>query len=213
MPRRYKQGADGQPHPAFYGKLPEEFSKADTMRFMVETDLKLSGCVSADTLAALRAEGYDYKDGNLVPAGKEKSMQEKTAGGTPAAPIKLDVSVRVIEPVKNLMGFASVKFNDCFVVENLKIVQGSKDLFLGMPSQPDGKGGYRDMAYPVTKEFREQLNTAVLQAHEAKLEQMAERGSVGRASISDQLKAGKAAAEQAKAERPPKEKPSRSAER
>ena len=71
-------------------------------------------------------------------------MQEKTAGGTPAAPIKLDVSVRVIEPVKNLMGFASVKFNDCFVVENLKIVQGSKGLFLGMPSQPDGKGGYRD---------------------------------------------------------------------
>ena len=67
-------------------------------------------------------------------------MQEKTAGGTPAAPIKLDVSVRVIEPVKNLMGFASVKFNDCFVVENLKIVQGSKGLFLGMPSQPDGKG-------------------------------------------------------------------------
>ena len=109
--------------------------------------------------------------------------------------------------------FASVKFNDCFVVENLKIVQGSKGLFLGMPSQPDGKGGYRDMAYPVTKEFREQLNTAVLQAYEAKLEQMAERGSVGRASISDQLKAGKAAAEQAKAERPPKEKPSRSAER
>ena len=142
MPRRYKQGADGQPHPAFYGKLPEEFSKADTMRFMVETDLKLSGCVSADTLAALRAEGYDYKDGNLVPAGKEETMQEKVANTTPAAPLKLDVSVRVIEPVKNLMGFASVKFNDCFVVENLKIVQGSKGLFLGMPSQPDGKGGY-----------------------------------------------------------------------
>ncbi|MCG4808037.1 septation protein SpoVG family protein [Collinsella aerofaciens] len=136
MPRRYKQGADGQPHPAFYGKLPEEFSKADTMRFMVETDLKLSGYVSADTLAALRAEGYDYKDGNLVPAGKEETMQEKVANTTPAAPLKLDVSVRVIEPVKNLMGFASVKFNDCFVVENLKIVQGSKGLFLGMPSQP-----------------------------------------------------------------------------
>ena len=72
---------------------------------------------------------------------------------------------------------------------------------------------YRDMAYPVTKEFREQLNTAVLQAYEVKLEQMAERGSAGRASISEQLKAGKAAAEQAKAERPPKEKPSRGAER
>lgn len=70
MPRRYKQGADGQPHPAFYGKLPEEFSKADTMRFMVETDLKLSGCVSADTLAALRAEGYDH------PPGGQKTGNE-----------------------------------------------------------------------------------------------------------------------------------------
>ena len=77
MPRRYKQGADGQPHPAFYGKLPEEFSKADTMRFMVETDLKLSGCVSADTLAALRAEGYDYKDGNLVPPKRRKPCRKR----------------------------------------------------------------------------------------------------------------------------------------
>ena len=63
------------------------------MRFMVETDLKLSGCVSADTLAALRAEGYDYKDGNLVPAGKEETMQEKVANTPPAAPLKLEVSV------------------------------------------------------------------------------------------------------------------------
>ena len=166
MPRRYKLGADGQPRRAFYGKLPEEFTREDTMRFMVETDLQLSGNVSADTLALLHAEGYCYQDGNLVPAGKEDLM-EKGTGGTPAAapaPLKLDVSVRVIEPVKNLMGFASVKFNDCFVVENLKIVQGSKGLFVGMPSQPDGKGGYRDMAYPVTKEFRAQLNSAVLDA-------------------------------------------------
>ena len=63
----------------------------------------------------------------LTRSGKEDLM-EKATGGTPAAapaPLKLDISVRVIEPVKNLMGFASVKFNDCFVVENLKIVQGN----------------------------------------------------------------------------------------
>ena len=59
MPRRYKQGADGQPHPAFYGKLPEEFSKTDTMRFMVEPALKLLGRVWAAPVAPLRAEGYE----------------------------------------------------------------------------------------------------------------------------------------------------------
>ena len=139
-------------------------------------------------------------------------MQEKETKAA-YAPLKLDVSVRVIEPVKNLMGFASVKFNDCFVVENLKIIQGSKGFFVGMPSAPDGKGGYRETAKPITKEFREELNAAVLEAYEAKLEQMAERGSVGRASISDQLKAGKEAVEQAKAEKPQKAKASRNAER
>ena len=75
MPRRYKQGADGQPHPAFYGKLPEEFSKADTMRFMVETDLKLSGCVSADTLAALRAEGYPGLSGLWQGPGENRKRK------------------------------------------------------------------------------------------------------------------------------------------
>lgn len=139
-------------------------------------------------------------------------MQEKETKAA-YAPLKLDVSVRVIEPVKNLMGFASVKFNDCFVVENLKIIQGSKGFFVGMPSAPDGKGGYRETAKPITKEFREELNAAVLEAYEAKLEQMVERGSAGRGSISDQLKAGKKAVEQAKAEKPQKAKASRNAER
>ena len=74
------------------------------MRFMVETDLKLSGCVSADTLAALRAEGYDYKDGNLVPAGKEETMQEKVANTTPAAPLKLDVSEMCIRDSHHARG-------------------------------------------------------------------------------------------------------------
>ena len=77
MPRRYKQGADGQPHPAFYGKLPEEFSKADTMRFMVETDLKLSGCVSADTLAALRRKAMTTRTGTLFPPERRKPCRKR----------------------------------------------------------------------------------------------------------------------------------------
>ena len=63
MPRRYKLGADGQPHRAFYGKLPEEFTREDTLRFMVETDLALSGKVSADTLALLMRKAMTIKAG------------------------------------------------------------------------------------------------------------------------------------------------------
>ena len=96
-------------------------------------------------------KAMNMKDGGLVPiSGKETVMQEQT-GGAPAAtqePMKLDVSVRLIDPVKNLIGFASVKFNDCFVVENFKILQGEKGIYAGMPSQPDRNGGYRDVQNP-----------------------------------------------------------------
>lgn len=62
-----------------------------------------------------------------------------------APPMKLDVSVRAIEPKGNLLGFANVKFNDCFVVEDFKILQTDKGLYVGMPSKPDksSKTGYR----------------------------------------------------------------------
>ena len=104
MPRRYKLGADGQAHPSYFGKLPEEFTKEDTLRFLADTDIQLYRLLSADTHAALRAEGYEYKNGGLVPiSGKETVMQEQT-GGAPAAtqePMKLDVSVRLIVVVKH----------------------------------------------------------------------------------------------------------------
>ena len=221
MPRRYKLGADGQAHPSYFGKLPEEFTKEDTLRFLADTDIQLYRLLSADTHAALRAEGYEYKNGGLVPiSGKETVMQEQT-GGAPAAtqePMKLDVSVRLIDPVKNLIGFASVKFNDCFVVENFKILQGEKGIYAGMPSQPDRNGGYRDVAKPITKEFRSQLNEAVVEAYTAELDHLqarlaAARGGQERPSIKEQLTAGVKQAEQAQAEKPAKAKASRGQDR
>ena len=74
MPRRYKLGADGQAHPAYFGKLPEEFTKEDTLRFLADTDIQLYRLLSADTHAALRAEGYEYKNGALSPFQKRRQL-------------------------------------------------------------------------------------------------------------------------------------------
>jgi stage V sporulation protein G len=71
----------------------------------------------------------------------------------PVLPMKLDVSVRPIEPKGNLVGFASLKINNSFVIDDFKILQGDKGLFVGMPSKPDRKSktGYRDTARPSPK--------------------------------------------------------------
>ena len=73
-----------------------------------------------------------------------------------------------------------MKFNDCFVVENFKILQGEKGIYAGMPSQPDRNGGYRDVAKPITKEFRSQLNEAVVEAYTTELDHLQARLAAAR---------------------------------
>ena len=87
-----------------------------------------------------------------------------------------------------------------------------------MPSQPDRNGGYRDTAKPITKEFRNQLNEAVIKAYTAELDHLqarlaAARGGQERPSIKDQLTAGAKQTEQALAEKPAKAKASRGQDR
>ncbi len=73
MPRRYKLGPEGEMRRAWGGKLPEEFDQRDMLAFMAETDLQLQGAVSAETLSAIHAAGYDYTGGAVIPRpGKEE---------------------------------------------------------------------------------------------------------------------------------------------
>lgn len=231
-PRRYGVASDGSIQPLWHGKLAEDFTEADTLRFMADTDIQLSGNVSADTLTAIRRAGYRYEGGEVLPRpGKEEMImsEEKTTGAQ--APeqevpggfgLKLDVTARPIDPIKNLVGFATVKLNDCFVVEDFKILQSDKGLYVGMPSKPDksSRTGYRDTVKPITKEFREELHGAILEAYQQEIEKLQARIAAARqapppekASIKGQLEAGTKKAAKENAVRAPKEKPAKAAER
>ncbi len=53
-PRRYGVAPDGSVQRLWNGKLVEDFTEADTLRFMADTDIQLHGKVSADILAAIK---------------------------------------------------------------------------------------------------------------------------------------------------------------
>lgn len=136
-------------------------------------------------------------------------MNDTTANTVPegtgtAEPLRLDVSVRPITPKNNLLAFASVKIADCFVVDNIKIVAGEKGLFVNMPSAQDGKGKFHDVCF-FSADFRQQLQTAILDSYAAAVEKVqgigaAQREFTEKPSIKDQLKEGaKASAERAAA--------------
>jgi stage V sporulation protein G len=79
--------------------------------------------------------------------------------------MKVDVKISSIRPEGNVRAYASINLNDCFAIRNVKVVDSSKGLFIAMPSYKAGNGEYKDICFPVTKEFREQLNNAVIDAY------------------------------------------------
>jgi len=71
----------------------------------------------------------------------------------------------------NLRGIASVNFDDCFAVTGIRIIDSKKGLFVSMPNRKVGDSEYKDICFPVNKEYREELNAAVLNAYHQKMEE------------------------------------------
>ena len=57
--------------------------------------------------------------------------------------------------------------DDCFLVKNVRVVEGEKGLFVSLPSRRNVKGEWVEHCFPMTKELRATLSAAVLEAYEA----------------------------------------------
>jgi stage V sporulation protein G len=78
-----------------------------------------------------------------------------------------DVRVRIVKKDDSkLKAVASVTFDDCFVVHDIKVIEGNEGFFIAMPSRKTADGEYKDIAHPIKTETREQLITAILAAFE-----------------------------------------------
>lgn len=66
---------------------------------------------------------------------------------------------------ERLKAFANVTFDDCFVVRNMKVVDGTNGLFICMPARKAADGTYKDIVHPIHQEFRKYLEENVLNAY------------------------------------------------
>ena len=105
-----------------------------------------------------------------------------------------------ISPAKGgkVRAFASVVFDDCFIVNDLRVIEGREgQVFVTMPARKARNGQMRDIAHPLNSETREQIEERVLQEYESALQSrvVAERGKRGgeeketRASVLDRVSA------------------------
>ena len=77
-----------------------------------------------------------------------------------------DVRIRKINSDSKLKAVASITFDDVFVCHEIKVIEGEK-LFIAMPSRKGSDNEYHDICHPINKEFRAELEKAVLDAYKA----------------------------------------------
>lgn len=64
-----------------------------------------------------------------------------------------------------LKGYASVTIDDCFVVNNIRIIEGENRLFCAMPSRKVNDEKYEDIVHPTNSETRELFESKILEEY------------------------------------------------
>lgn len=63
---------------------------------------------------------------------------------------------------ERLKAYATITFDHCFLVRDLKVILGNKGLFVAMPSKKRKDGTYQDTAHPLNRETRQMIEDKVL---------------------------------------------------
>lgn len=82
-----------------------------------------------------------------------------------------EVKISPISGDEKLKAFATVTFDDCFLVRDLKIINGKKGFFVAMPSRKMKDGTFKDIAHPLNNAMRQQLEAKVLEEYNKSIEE------------------------------------------
>jgi len=74
-----------------------------------------------------------------------------------------EVRAKRIDGDNRLVGIAAITIDNCFVVHELRIIEGKNGLFVAMPSRKMPNGDYKDVAHPINSETRAMIEKAVLE--------------------------------------------------
>src|SRR3990167_11484764 len=76
---------------------------------------------------------------------------------------------------ERLKAFATITFDNCFVIRDLKIINGNNGLFVAMPSKKRKDGQFKDVAHPLNNECRDMIESKVLGEYQRILSERGEQ--------------------------------------
>lgn len=76
-----------------------------------------------------------------------------------------DVKIRKLFADGPMLAVASVTLGGVFVIHDVKVIFANDRHFIVMPSRKNPDGTYRDIAHPITAQFRAEMEEAVLASY------------------------------------------------
>ena len=85
----------------------------------------------------------------------------------------MEVTEVKVFPVKEerLKAYVTITLDDCFVVRDLKIIDGNNGLFVAMPSKKRKDGTFKDTAHPLNNETRKMIESKILNEYDKVLQE------------------------------------------
>ena len=80
-----------------------------------------------------------------------------------------DIKVRKTFDEGPLKAVVSLTFDAQLAVHDIKVIYANDRFFIVMPSRKNGDGTYRDITHPISADFREMVEEAVLSAYKDEL--------------------------------------------
>lgn len=98
----------------------------------------------------------------------KKASAKSTNSAKSASSIITNIRISPVHSKKsNCCAMVSVTLANVFCISGIKIMDGSKGLFVAMPSAKNKKDEWYDICYPITKEFRKFMSDSILNAFDA----------------------------------------------
>jgi len=77
-----------------------------------------------------------------------------------------DIRIRRVNGEGKLKAYVTVTFDECFVIHNVKVIEGKTGVFIAMPSRKTKTGEYKDIAHPISPDFRLLMQNAIVEAYD-----------------------------------------------
>jgi len=73
-----------------------------------------------------------------------------------------------------LKAYATMVFDECFIVRDMKVIQSDKGLFVSMPSRRKKDGSFKDIVHPLNADTRKMIEDRIIEEYN----KVAESGAI-----------------------------------